>query len=226
MNTLTAHARSYRMYEYRDETAGIAARKVTRLMRAGRAYEQPLLEHIFNRRFRGTAIDVGANVGNHALWLASICKLRVVAFEPIEHAALRANVALNYLDEWIDVHPYALGAEAGWARHTGAGVLEFVKQDPPIPVGLDIPVHRLDDYGLEDVAVIKADVEGMEVPVLRGGEETIRRWKPVIYAEEWDSDTRWHDMLQGLLGPWGYRMTRLFRAPDVGTPIGQWEHTG
>ena len=39
----------------------------------------------------------------------------------------------------------------------------------------DIEVRTLDSYQFSDVDIIKIDVEGMEVPLLQGAEQTIRR---------------------------------------------------
>ena len=42
---------------------------------------------------------------------------------------------------------------------------------------------RLDDYKLLNVSLIKIDVEGMEISVLRGGIETIQNNRPILYVE-------------------------------------------
>lgn len=50
-----------------------------------------------------------------------------------------------------------------------------------------VPIRRLDDVvdelGIDDITLIKIDVEGFEPEVLKGGRETIRRMLPVIFAE-------------------------------------------
>lgn len=46
-----------------------------------------------------------------------------------------------------------------------------------------VTVNTLDSYGFEDVDIIKVDVEGFEFPVLKGGEQTIRRCRPVVQLE-------------------------------------------
>jgi hypothetical protein len=47
----------------------------------------------------------------------------------------------------------------------------------------DIEVRTLDSYQFSDVDIIKIDVEGMEVPLLQGAEQTIRRNRPWILIE-------------------------------------------
>ena len=47
----------------------------------------------------------------------------------------------------------------------------------------DIEVRTLDSYQFTDVDIIKIDVEGMEIPLLYGAEETIRSNRPWIMIE-------------------------------------------
>ena len=45
-------------------------------------------------------------------------------------------------------------------------------------------MKRLDDYALDDVDLIKIDVEGYEFFVIQGGEATITRNRPVMIVEQ------------------------------------------
>ena len=40
------------------------------------------------------------------------------------------------------------------------------------------------------MAFIKCDVEGHELEVFQGGEETINKYKPVVFAEIWETKQR------------------------------------
>lgn len=181
----------------------------------GRPYEQKLLEMIYGEGFEGVALDIGAHVGNHTLWLAAVCGLAVHAFEPLHTARLKDNVALNP-DLNIAVHGVALGAEAGYAQVVGKDKLLAGE-------GGTIRVRTLDRVSFEcqfnRVAVVKIDVEDLEPDVLRGGERLIRNDRPVIYAETRDphAEARVAEVLE----PWGYRLT--IRVP-VATPVTRWEH--
>lgn len=46
-----------------------------------------------------------------------------------------------------------------------------------------VPCRTLDSYKIENVGFIKIDVEGHEISVLRGGEQTLRKWKPNMIVE-------------------------------------------
>jgi hypothetical protein len=48
---------------------------------------------------------------------------------------------------------------------------------------IDVPVKRLDDLRLDDVGLIKIDVEGHELAVLRGAADTIARNRPALLLE-------------------------------------------
>ncbi|SFD14345.1 FkbM family methyltransferase [Streptomyces aidingensis] len=203
--TLRKHRKSFQMWAWPG--------KIAACLEAGKPYEQPLLEHIYAEEFRGTAVDAGANLGNHSLWFAVMCGLDVAAFEPLWAQQLRHNVQLNNLGEQIRVEAVALGDADGVAEHQGKGRLETGRGQ--------LPVRRLDDYGLTGVSLIKADVEGMEPAVLRGGEATIRRDRPVIFAEAWNGTA--HEALGQVLEPWGYSMTRRFKSRGVATAVERWD---
>ena len=146
----------------------------------------------------GVAVDVGAHIGNHTLWMAAICGLDVVAIEPNPQsvAFLRENVALNGLGARVRVLQMAAGAVPGRgampripAWNTGLG---RVHHDPKGPV----QVGTIDGLALPAVAVMKIDVEGAEVAVLEGARDTVARCRPLIYVEA-DGPTRY-----GALSDW------------------------
>jgi FkbM family methyltransferase len=204
--TLSAHGASYRIQVDPDSLIGSPIAE-------GVPYESALLEHIHGLNLSGLAVDVGASIGNHSLWLAAVCGLSVIAFEPVDHRALAVNVAVNDLQRQIRVLPVALGARRGAATYLGKGRLK-------VGGGL-VPVRRLDCFDLARVSVLKIDVEGMEPAVLRGAEGTIRRDRPLIFAEAWDEVA--HEALAAVLEPWGYRLSDAFNPSSVATPVERWD---
>ena len=132
------------------------------------------------------AIDVGANYG---IWSYALSKLyrKVEAFEPnpVCAAELEAsnignlnihNVALSSLRGSAELHiPTAFGVP-----RAGLGTFNTVKGAQKT---IKVPVERLDDYNFVGVSLIKIDVEGHELDVLKGAEATMLREKPVMVIE-------------------------------------------
>lgn len=121
-------------------------------------------------------IDVGAHVGLWSRWLVDrfFC---VEAFEPVaEHAELfRMNVRK------ANLHQVALGALAG-----RVGMKSFPEDTGRAHVygRGDVEMRTLDSYGFTDVDLIKIDVEGYELAVVRGAEQTLIRNKPIVIIEQ------------------------------------------
>lgn len=207
---LKAHGREYQVHEFTG--------KLANCMRAGKPYERKLLEHIYSQGFSGVAIDAGAHVGNHTLWMSVMCGLKVVAFEPGRYDDLLRNIELNGLEEKVTAYKYALSDRSERLAYMGRGKFRPGPEDKAI-----FETARIDDFKIEDVSLIKVDVEGMEPKVLLGAEETIKRCRPVIYAEEWGPDE--HNAIAAVLEPWGYRMVHQFSGKESRTPVGEWKHS-
>lgn len=190
----------------------------------GEPYERKLLVDCYQLGAKGTAFDVGAHIGNHTLYLAAICGLKVHAWEPHDQsrALLEANLALNpRLD--VTVHDWAAGAEDNRGRFTRGMWIEFDPTRDGDTLKLErghVQVHRIDDHlDVPDLAVLKVDVEGMEPDVVRGAIEHIDRSKPTIYSETHTPDA--HAAMAALLEPMGYLMTRGIR---MGSTMERWQH--
>ena len=133
-------------------------------------------------------IDIGANVGNHALFFATrMDAVRVVVIEPnpLAMAPLMANVLLNRLEGVIDMSLLGVGLSDasgggyGMKRHDrnlGATKMFAGKGDLQVHAGDDLLEGEAPD-------LIKIDVEGMEIKVLSGLEKTISAHRPVILIE-------------------------------------------
>ncbi len=180
-------------------------------------YEPTLLEDIRARVHRGElCVDVGAHLGNHTVFLAKVCGARVLAFEPQPDMfdALRRNVELNGLEELVTTYNVALGERPGHGtlRHalpdnTGSAKLELEDDG-------SVRVSTLDEHvGDLRVSLMKIDVEGFELEVLKGAERVIARDNPIIYAEAADDQSR--ESLEAFLSPRGYVPVDQF----AGTPV-------
>lgn len=136
-----------------------------------------------------TVLDVGAHVGWYALHAAGLYpNSRVHAFEPVpsSFAQLERHIGLNDLDN-VAAQPFALGEREGPATFfvdptypTAASAVNILGSAGAVPI--EVAVRRLDDLGLQP-DVIKIDVEGGELGVLRGGRETLSRCRPAVFCE-------------------------------------------
>ncbi|MEJ5083786.1 FkbM family methyltransferase [Ochrobactrum sp. MYb379] len=130
-------------------------------------------------------LDIGANVGNHTLYLAGVGRARVLAFEPNRHLAdaIRRSVQLNSLEDAVTVHNIGLGKISGQAHFEKDIPENLGAQKLQVGDG-DIEIASLDDQRIPSpVKIIKIDVEGMELDVLEGGRELILRDRPFLYIE-------------------------------------------
>ncbi len=140
------------------------------------------------------AIDVGANVGDYAWHLRSLCA-RVHAFEP--NPALARWLRRSFGDS-ITVHDVALSNEEGSAELNiplgGGGheeayaTLERRTDLVAAAQGqglarVRVPVRRLDALDLPRIGFLKVDVEGHELAMLQGAEGLLRRDGPAILVE-------------------------------------------
>lgn len=149
-------------------------------------------------------VDVGANVGVYSLWAAETEEVQVVAFEPSSATYTRAieNVELNELADRVHVIRKAVGADPGEVRlTTGQDALNRVIDDGEI--GSEPVEQTTLDAELcgRPPALIKIDVEGGEVDVLRGARASILRHRPALLVEVNDPKG-----LADLLDELGYRM--------------------
>jgi FkbM family methyltransferase len=176
-----------------DETDHIG-----RIINRGTWYEKDLLDSARQRvTGPGLAVDVGAHVGNHSLWFALAMGLHVVALEPNTDTfmQLARNLDLNELRSagtrpWVRAIPVAAGARPGWGHVVPSPVehnsgMASIERDPVTEQVADgqVPIVTLDELGLDDVRLIKIDVEGAASSVLVGAAELIASQSPVIYAE-------------------------------------------
>lgn len=189
----------------------------------GRPYEWRLLYQIRSLGLSGSAFDVGAHVGNHSLWMAAECGLKVHAFEPHWPSLdqLFDNLSLNpELD--VTVHTWAAGDRETRGRLTSGMWVEFdpSRDGAALKTGRGhIPVHRIDDVlDVPDLVVVKIDVEGMEAMVLSGMVRHIADNRPVIYCETHDQEAQ--DKIAAVLEPLGYTLGQVIQ---MGSPQHRWD---
>lgn len=179
--------------------------------RRGEFYEPEELAIIAKNYKGGTFLDIGSNVGNHAIYAALFLGApKVIAFEPVEDIAriLRCNVALNDAAKVVHIEQCGLG-EAN-SRATAVRENDFRVGSTHLDTGEGDIVVKVGDevVASEQVGFIKIDTEGMEMSVLRGLKETIRRDMPTMFIEV---DNKNDSAFRDLLSSYGYRISDEFR---------------
>ena len=149
--------------------------------------------------------DVGANVGAYTLVASQAAGggVKVYAFEPgfTNYAKLCQNVQLNRCQRNVVPLPIALAARTRFGRlvfsnlHAGPttrlGNGNGEKSAAGQAIEQTIPTWRLDDLrrelGMEPPSLMKIDVDGAELEVLRGAPETLR--DPALRAVQIELET-------------------------------------
>jgi FkbM family methyltransferase len=152
---------------------------------------------------RCRVLDIGANIGTFVLPLAKVYgSATFECFEPQLPVLelLRRNIEVNQLTNVV-THSVGLSDQAASTvatlpnynteRNIGAFSLDAEVQANDYEVETrgeqqTIELRTLDSFGYRDVGMLKVDVEGMELSVLRGGEQTLRdNGYPPILFEAW-----------------------------------------
>lgn len=142
-------------------------------------------------------VDIGGHVGRHAFPLAEMAGEggAVWAFEPLPEMrqrfveSMNANGVIN-----VSLFPFALSSVNGAAEfcyipnnpgESGLKERAVYNQSPSEIVRRKVCVRRLDDFvpRRQRVSFIKIDVEGAELYVLQGAQETIRDSRPIVAFE-------------------------------------------
>lgn len=185
--------------------------------------------------------DVGAAIGVFALGAAKLAGDggRVVAFEadPVQAARLSEHVSANGLDSavtvvhaavWSNREAASIGFRCGEKMRTQGGV-EAEGYRPILGRGelIEVPATSLDAYCAEMGAtprLIKIDVEGGEIEVLRGAEETIARSRPLIVAEIHSVEAR--DFARGWMREHGYAARETLLGDPIPIRLLAWPSEG
>ncbi len=134
-------------------------------------------------------LDIGANIGAHCLRFARIVgkEGKVFAFEPTDFAfnKLKKNISLNNFGN-IEAYQVAL-ANQNLAQQTISYRSSWKSDGSQKQASSLVDFVRLDDWAadgkIDRLDIIKIDVDGNEFPVLDGGRELLKKFKPMVIAE-------------------------------------------
>ena len=139
-----------------------------------------------------TVLDVGANIGAYTLLFATWAgpSGRVVAFEPSPRSVegLREHLKLNGVADRVEIVQAAVSSAEGtaWFDCSGPSGANALVSEARGGGAITVDTTTLDAYcesrGLRP-SVIKVDVEGAELDVLRGGRRTLAQPGLDIFVE-------------------------------------------
>ena len=132
-------------------------------------------------------IDVGAHIGTYTIPIARAVGPAgtVIAIEPVEehYALLRRNLERNGLVTRVQTIPALAGEATAFLGATSGntGSARFGRGGGDVKVV--VPSVQLDDIAPTGVALVKIDVEGMELEVLQSARRMLERDRPIFIFE-------------------------------------------
>lgn len=156
------------------------------------------LSFLLSRDLEGaTVLDIGANRGIYSYWMHGRVGRtgRVIAFEPqpelFDHlAALRTTFDLSRME----IAGVGLSAERGTLTlkrvrsHWGGASFDLHREERADLEAFAVEVTTLDDYVrrhpvASPIRFVKCDIEGHELPALRGAARTLTEHRPDLLIE-------------------------------------------
>ncbi len=154
----------------------------------------------FNRG--GVVIDIGANIGTFSVYAANF-GATVYAIEPEPHnlESLRKNININDMENKINVCPYAITDFKGTVVINDMGGGSTIKDDGIFGAEVEaMPLNNFFElYHINEVDVLKIDVEGAEVEIILGAsKENLQKCKYITMEFDIRSGNKMGDMVQKL----------------------------
>ena len=134
------------------------------------------------------AVDIGAYIGNHSIFLSKIYK-KILSFEPhpLSFKILQLNCE-NFPN--INIFNYACSNinKKSFLRQKHTNIGGSFISDGSNPRDVRVTLVQLDNFlknlnPKEKIGLIKIDVEGHEIETLKGCVDTIKKDKPIITFE-------------------------------------------
>lgn len=157
-----------------------------------------LMKEFNSKRNDAVVFDIGANFGYLSLvWANSIAKNgKVIAFEPNPNVfkSFKKSISSNNLESIIQLNNKAVGIREGeielYLNSTTSNTLNL---DGANKNGISIGMISIDSFtqnhNIEKCDLIKIDVDGIELDILRGAQNFIKKCRPIFIVET-NSDQR------------------------------------
>lgn len=179
---------------------------VVKNLKSKGVYEPQLLQWTKRFDLNGkNIVDVGAGVGSHSVyWALNTNADNIYAFEPMKsgYNAIIGNAEKNGIKNII-AYNKALSDKEG----------ETILNEKWAKARIKSECRTLDSYEFENIGLIKIDVEGQELKVLKGAVKTLKEQSPILAVEEWNNNRKDVDEYVKSLG---YKQIKEFQS---GTPM-------
>ena len=173
--------------------------EMLKIFESGRIYEPEVSSYIMkNLKLGETFMDIGANNGYYTILAADLVgpKGKVISIEPNPNAFQRLlhNIEINNLKNVIPLN-IALSDKDGKAtlylnNDSEDGLASLIKGEQ-FESFFEVELKRFDHlFEDEKINIIKMDVEGSEINVIRGAENYIKSHKGIKIIMEWNFSYR------------------------------------
>ena len=161
------------------------------------AYEKDCLDKLYLPLLRSSdrpiLLDIGANIGHHSLYLKSACHA-IHAFEPDQGCQKEFERKIKACDASnITIHKFGLGENdavetlySSTTNNTGTNSLianHSANNQRETKISIKNADKYIESLDLPSITLVKIDVEGFELEVLRGLPNTLNIHRPSLIIE-------------------------------------------
>lgn len=166
------------------------------------SFEECELNVVFaNLTKQSVFFDIGANVGFYSLSVAHHFKdIEIHAFEPVPDTLLdfKKNISRNKLENKIILNELAVSDKNGSVymtsdHHSSNYITEAESPQCTLEVECITVDTYVEKHSIKKIDIIKIDVEGKELSVLKGAKHALKTFKPILLIELIEKDSLFLD---------------------------------
>ena len=141
----------------------------------------------------------------------------IITFEPLYSDILCKNILDNNLSNKVIIYPYGVGNEIKTLKikplnlknNLNFGAFSIIHNLENKDDSMEMNIVPVDYFNFENVSLIKIDVEHMEIEVLEGCLNLIKRCKPTILIETYQLDKLQKTLIFEELIKLGYEINKI-----------------
>lgn len=147
------------------------------------------LPKVLNRESVNIFLDIGANIGYYSILLSDFFD-KIIAVEPVRENIdiLSLNIKINALDNKVDVIEGAVGSTPGEGYTLQGQFKNLVKITEGLPKDEEtigkVKIYKIGDilhkFGVNNISLIKMDVEGFEYEIIKSNMDFFEEFLPKI----------------------------------------------